>query len=58
MYLPILSVLETKKIDEGSKEYYLDMSHRYLYYLRYVGELKLIDFEKNINRGEARITTL
>lgn len=46
VYLPILSIIEDRREDEDKERLYLDISHRYLYYLRYNGEKKLIDFER------------
>ncbi len=46
VYLPILSILENRRSDEKKREDYLNISHRYLYYLRYGGEMRLIDFER------------
>ena len=59
VYLPITSILKSRKVEEEREEYYLDRSHKYLYYLRYAGELKFIDFERRyISHGEAGISTL
>lgn len=58
VYLPILSILEKRKIEGSREDYYLDISHRYLYYLRYAGELRLIEFErKYISEGDTSISS-
>ncbi len=46
VYLPILSILEGRGNDEDKRRMYLSISHRYLYYLRYSGEKRLVDFER------------
>lgn len=49
IYLPISELLEGRK---GPIEDYLDISHRYMYYVRYGGEKNLVDFEKKYVEGE------
>ena len=46
VYLPILSILEGRRTNGDKRKLYLNITHRYLYYLRYSGEKKLIDFER------------
>ena len=46
VYHPILAILENRRSDEDKRKMYLNISHRYLYYLRYSGEKRLVDFER------------
>lgn len=50
VYLPIYSILEEKKNPEEKRKLYMDISHRYLYYLRYNGEERFVDFERKYLR--------